>query len=203
MISRPNRVAIVMLTLAIVLGGCAIQPPSAPSAGKRIAVADWSVASFPTQWQLTGRTALRIDDEAVSASLHWQTQARQYQIDLRGALGSGSLRLVGDANSATLTTAEGEQFTATNAQELVRATTGYELPVGLLRWWVTGRPAPWLTGHVVVDAQQRAQVIRQGGWEVTYDRYEMRSGYALPGRLSVQREGVEVRLSIRTWQLGS
>ena len=164
-------------------------------------LANWSVASFPSHWQLTGRAALRMDDQAVSASLRWQTQASQYQIDLRGALGAGSLRLVGQTDEATLTTGEGEQFTATNAQELVRATTGYELPVGLLRWWVTGRPAPWLGGRVVLDTEQRAQVIRQGGWEITYDRYQMRAGYALPGRVSVQREDVEVRLVIRQWQL--
>lgn len=201
MTSRRNYLAIVLFWLAIGVSGCAVQPPSAPLADRSIALSDWSVASFPAQWQLAGRAALRIDDQAASASLRWQAQAGQYQIDLRGALGAGSLRLVGDAHSATLTTAEGEQFSAANAQELVRATTGYALPVELLRWWVTGRPAPWLTGRVVLDAQQRAQVIRQGGWEVTYDRYAMRSGYALPGRVSVQREGVEVRLSIRTWQL--
>lgn len=201
MTRRPNRLAIVLVLLAIGVAGCAVQPPSAPSIDKSIALSNWSVASFPAQWQITGRTALRIDDQAVTASLRWQTKAMQYQIDLRGALGAGSLRLVGDASSATLTTAEGEQFSATNAQELVRATTGYALPVELLRWWVTGRPAPWLAGRVVLDSEQRAQVIRQGGWEVSYDRYEMRAGYALPGRVSVRREGVEVRLSIRSWQL--
>jgi outer membrane lipoprotein LolB len=55
----------------------------------------------------------------------------------------------------------------------------------------------------VLDDQQRAEVIRQGGWTITYDRYQSRAGTALPGRVSVQRDGVEVRLSIRRWQLGA
>jgi len=199
--SLPRSLGVLLLMVG--LSGCAIQPPSAPSVDRGIPLSDWASTGFPDQWQLTGRTALRIDDEAMSATLQWQQRALQYQIDLRGALGAGSLRLVGDADQATLSTSDGERFRAANAEELVRATTGYTLPVGLLRWWVTGRPAPWLEGWVVLDDQQRAEVIRQGGWTITYDRYQSRAGTALPGRVSVQRDGVEVRLSIRRWQLGA
>ena len=185
----------------MVLAGCAVRAPVSPTAVEKMPIAQWSIPAFPERWQLNGRAALQLKEQALSASVQWRERPAHYRIDLRGGLGAGNIRVVGDDTQVVLTRADGERLTASNPEELIRATTGYELPISLLRWWVTGRPAPWLEGEVVVDADGRAQWLEQAGWQVVFDRYTAQSGYALPGRLALSRHHVEVRFAIQSWQL--
>lgn len=183
------------------LAACAVQPPESNPTAESLSVAAWEPPEAPGAWTLSGRASLAFDDEAGTASLRWQESTEGYQLDLRGALGSGRLRLVGQADTVTLTTADGEQYTASSPTELVRAVTGYNLPVGLLRWWVRGQPVPWMDGEVSLDAQGRAVALDQGGWRVRYARYARQAGYWLPARVEVRHEAIQMRLVIRDWQV--
>ena len=183
------------------LVGCAVQPPASAPAAETLSIEAWQPPASPEAWTLSGRASLQFEDEVGTASLRWQESADGYQLDLRGALGSGRLRLVGSAGMVTLTTADGEQHTAANPAELVRAVTGYALPVGLLRWWVLGQPVPWMDGEVSLDAQGRAIALNQGGWRVRYARHARYDGYRLPARVEVRHEAIQMRLVIRDWQV--
>jgi len=43
-------------------------------------------------------------------------------------------------------------------------------------------------------------VLRQQGWTIRYSRYAASGAEALPLRLNLQREGMEVRLLIDEWE---
>jgi len=186
---------------ALWLTACAVQPPESDPTAESLSVAAWEPPEAPGAWTLSGRASLAFKDEAGTASLRWQESTEGYQLDLRGALGSGRLRLVGQADTVTLTTADGDQHTASSPTELVRAVTGYNLPVGLLRWWVLGQPVPWMDGEVSLNAQGRAVALDQGGWRVRYAQYTRQAGYWLPARVEVRREAIQMRLVIRDWQV--
>ena len=187
------------MLLALALGGCAVRPPASEVASGWQPMGAWTVPVAPPRWQANGRVSLRLDDRAATASIRWHEADGQYRIELRGALGAGRLRVAGGPEGVTLTLADGEQHSADNPAELVRAVTGYELPVGFLRWWITGQPVPWLDGEVRLDRAGRAVALRQGGWQVSLGERRMAAGYALPGRVEVSRDGVQVRLAIRDW----
>ncbi len=188
--------------LAVGLSACAIQPPAPVFDTEPQSIAEWNLPEAPERWRLTGRLSLRLVDAGASASVDWEQMHEAYTIDLRGALGAGSLRIQGGANGVTLQSADGERYQADSPSELVRAFTGYSLPVRFLRWWVLGQPVPWLNGHVALDAQGRAQVLWQDGWQVRMDRYQLLTPrYALPERISIERGDVRVRLLVRDWQI--
>lgn len=197
--SRWRAAALVAL---ITLAGCAVQPPGPEEAVESLSVDAWQAPARPAAWTLSGRVSLQIDDDAGTATVRWRESRDGYRLDLRGALGAGRIRLIREDQAVTLMTADGERHVADNAAELVRAFTGYALPVGFLRWWVTGQPVPWLGGEVDLDAEGRAVALRQGEWRVRYADATRRDGYLLPGRVEVRRgDGVRVRLIIREWQL--
>jgi outer membrane lipoprotein LolB len=190
------------LLLGGLVTGCAVRPPAPTVSDDSVRLADWTAPVAPAVWQLNGRTSLRLGEEGATASLTWRQDDAAYRIDLRGALGVGSLRIRGDADGVTVRTADGERYRADSPRELVRAVSGYDLPVGFLRYWVIAQPVPWLEGRVRLDDAGRPGVIRQGGWRVRYDEFESVDGYSLPGRVAVTREKTSIRLVVRRWRPG-
>lgn len=190
------------LTLGVLLAGCAVRPPAPEVSDDSVRLADWAPPAAPDAWQLNGRTSLQLGEQGATAALTWRQDQAAYRIDLRGALGAGSLRITGDADGVTVRTADGGRYRAESPRELVRAVTGYDLPVGFLRYWVTGQPVPWLEGRVTLDPAGRPSVIRQGGWRVSYEAFESVGGFSLPGRVAVTRAETSVRMVVRHWSPG-
>ncbi|PWG65223.1 lipoprotein insertase outer membrane protein LolB [Sediminicurvatus halobius] len=193
--------AVLPLAATLLLGGCAVVAPQPDRDGERLAVEDWAPPLAPDAWQLQGRTALRVGGDGATASLFWREAPDRYRIDLRGAFGAGAVRVEGEADQVTLRTGDGSVHRAGSARELVRAVTGYDLPVEYLRWWVRARPVPWLGGQVRVGAEGLPQRLEQEGWVVRYEGFTEVGEYRLPQRLEVSREDVLVRLVVRQWEL--
>ena len=192
--------ALAALLACLLVTACAVRPPQPDSTDDSIALAAWEPSPVPATWRLNGRTSLRLDDEGATATVSWDQSGAAYRIDLRGALGAGSLRISGDGDEVRLTTADGERYKAENPRELVQAVTGYDLPVSFLRYWVTGRPVPWLDGRVTPDPAGRPSVILQDGWRVTYEGFRAVGDYHLPERIAVVRGDLSVRIAIGRWE---
>lgn len=187
--------------LALVLAGCSVSPPQPETEGGRLAVADWEPADAPADWRLRGRAAIRVPDESGTVSVDWRQNGEQYRLDMRGALGAGAMRLEGRPGRVVLRRGNGDRLVADNAQQLLSQTTGFDLPVERLVWWLRGQPVPELGGTVALDGQGRPAELEQDGWLVTYDQWQSAGRYQLPGRLSVKREDVRVRLAVTEWDV--
>lgn len=186
----------------LLLMGCAVKPPMSVQEGVEVLdLAEWSAPARPSAWALTGRAALETGDEAGTASVQWTQSADQYQLALRGTLGMGNLDLRRKNNEVVLRTGDGQTYIARDARELLQAVAGVNWPVEILRYWVTGHAAPWLTGQVRLNTIGQLIELRQNGWVIQYDRYQVVDGYALPGRISAQGEGSKLRLAIRNWTI--
>ncbi len=194
-----RRAALLMAVMLLGLAGCAVQPPAPDAVGDWQAINAWQAPAAPAHWRLEGRVSLRIDNRAATAGIRWRETGSGYRIDLRGALGAGRLRVLGTGAGVTLITADGKRHEADSPAELVRAVTGYELPVAFLRWWVVGQPVPWLPGRVRADNAGRASQLEQAGWQIRYGDGVVADGYPLPGRIEVRRDGVAVRVAVRDW----
>lgn len=200
--SAERRLLWLCLGLAVLgLGGCAVVAPEPEVAGERVAVADWTPPAAPERWRLRGRAALEVGGEAATVSLFWRDADGDYRIDLRGALGAGSVRVESEDEGVALRTGDGSVYRADSARELVRAITGYDLPVEYLRWWVRGQPVPWLDGEVRVGEGGLPQRLDQDGWTVRYEGFLDAGDFRLPQRLGVTREDVDVRLLVRRWEV--
>ena len=75
-----------------------------------------------------------------------------------------------------------------------------QLPLAELRWWLLGIPAP---GEASVNQDAGSGEIRdftQNGWRVSINSRAAGLGFALPQRLTAEREGARLKLLVENWQ---
>ncbi len=147
------------------------------------------------EFELAGRIAVRYRDEAASGNLAWRHRARGDELLITSPLGQGIARLAREGEIITLTTQDGREFRAADAESLTEQVLGFRLPLAGLADWVRARPAPG-PSQARYDAAGRLAELEQSGWRIEYLDW---SG-ALPSRLRLTYPGLELRLAISEWK---
>jgi len=197
------KLAIGLLGLALLLGGCSSTPPRPEPVDSQQA---WQQhqqrLSALHDWRLTGRLGIQTGHEGWHASLDWRQQDSNYTIRITAPLGQGSLLLQGGAQGVLLQTSDGEVLSAEDPGQLLYQQLGWQVPVASLRYWVLGLPAP---GKAIetLDAYGRLSHLQQEGWEIEFLDYEIQQGVELPGRVFVSNHQAKVRLVVSEWQLAA
>lgn len=188
-----NRWFVVILLLG--LGGCATAPRLPPAADPAQAwQAHRQQLAGVQNWQITGRIAIRTEDEGWHASLDWHQQAQGYLINLTGPLGQGSVQLEGDGRRVTLRSGE-EAVVDDDPERLLYHQLGWRVPVPALRYWVVGLPAPG-PAEQELNEQGLLARLRQADWSIEFRDYAPQDGLVLPGRIFVSNHKAQVRLVI-------
>lgn len=187
-----------ILILLIALGGCATTQPV-------IEAADWTARRAELwgldDWRMTGRVAFTVAGEGGSASIDWRQSGQVSDLAVSGPLGVGSMRAVLDASGLRLEDASGSRLSGSEAERALAARLGAEVPVGSLRYWVLGAPAPGVPAEDTVAAQGRASGFTQAGWRVGFGRFEPTPGGELPTRLTLERDGARLKLAVSRWEV--
>jgi len=151
------------------------------------------------EFELSGRIAVQYRDDAGSGNVAWRHGARSDEMLLTTPFGQGLARIVRAGEEITLTTQDGREFRATDAESLTERVLGFRLPLLGLADWVRGRaasaPAPAPTRQRA-DAAGRLAELEQSGWRIEYQDYEG----ALPSRLKLNFPGLELRLAVSAWK---
>jgi len=152
-------------------------------------------------WTLTGRIAVASGSEGFSGGLAWRQDGARSEIELRSPLGGTALSIRVDDPDFSVTDERGAALDGEAARELLAAELGAPLPVGALRYWLVGAPAPGVDHRESIGSDGRLASLEQAGWQVRYARYEAVGGLALPARLELESGGVRLRLVAASWQL--
>ena len=151
------------------------------------------------EFELAGRIAVTYRDDAGSGNIAWRHGARSDEMLLTSPFGQGIARLARAGGEITLTTQDGREFRAADAEALTEQVLGFRLPLAGLADWVRGRaaakPAPEPTRERR-DAAGRLAELEQSGWRIRYLEY----ADALPSRLALTYPGLELRLAISEWK---
>jgi len=128
-------------------------------------------------------------------------QNAEYRIDLIGPLGQGRVLVQSDGREVNLQTQDGQRWTAPDPDALLEQALGVRLPVGGLRYWVRGLPAPGPAAPQV-DADGRLIRLEQNGWVIEYPAYASTSVFNLdlPERIVARRQDLSVKLVIEQWK---
>jgi outer membrane lipoprotein LolB len=188
----------ILFVFVLLIAGCATAPrPSGIPANIDLEHLD--------RWQARGRLGVSGPDNGGSGSFDWQQRGDRTQVQIRGPVGVGSVRLElqGDASSPQLKleTADGRKLEAAAAWNELEARLGAPVPAGNLRYWILGLAAPgehqWHEpgGNGVVT-------LEQGGWRIDYQRYSTEPGARVPVKLSASNGEARVRIVVDRWQLG-
>lgn len=194
--SRGLALAVAVLTSAI--GGCATAPvtPDRPAIGGTAP----PVPVVVRQFSLTGRVAVRYEEQGFSANLRWQHAPQSDDLLILNPLGQGLAQITRDAGGVTLQTADRRQLQAADAEELTQQALGWRLPLKGLGFWAVGAPAPGEVTNLQRDAQGRPVSFDQDGWHIAYTQYQSVDGYALPTRVELTRPNLEIKLIVDAWQ---
>lgn len=151
-------------------------------------------------WTLDGRISLSHEEEAWHASLRWQQIDSAYHINLFGPFGQGAAQLDGSPQSVILQH-DGQTVQSDDAEQLLRQQLGLQIPVNGLRYWALGLAAPGSDHKVELDPAGRLATLQQNGWRVRYRSYVAVKGFMLPGKIFLDRDGLDVRLVVDQWQV--
>jgi len=193
----------VLLPLLFLIG-CASQRGLTPPASLQAHQAQLEAIQH---WQINGKLGIRSPAENGSASLKWQQQPQQYQINLAGPLGHKRLQISGTPKRVTLTQAGQPPLSAKSAEALIKKAAGWSLPVAQLNYWVRGLPAPKAPITALsLSPEGLISELQQAGWTISYSNYQDHphagGSLALPGKIQAQHRDLRLTLVIRQWQLG-
>jgi outer membrane lipoprotein LolB len=174
----------------VTFSGCAVAP--------RVA-APTRDASELTHWQASGRIAVAGATTGGSGSFTWVQSGAQAQVQMRGPVGIGGLRLTMSDQSLRIETADGQTFEADEAQAELAARLGAQVPARDLRYWLVGLAAP---GEHQWSTAADTATLTQQTWRIDYQRYGVTTGVRLPLKLVAVSGPAKVRIVIDRWKIG-
>lgn len=149
------------------------------------------------EFELAGRVAAKYRDDAGSGNVAWRHAARVDELLLTTPLGQGIARIVRNGDDVVLTTQDGREFRAADAEALTEQVLGFRVPLLGLADWVRGRPAPApAPARQVRDREGRLAELEQSGWRIEYLAYEG----GRPSRIKLNFPGLELRLAVSEWK---
>lgn len=174
--------------------------PSSEATGKMDHVGKTPTSSHAvSSWDLSGAIAARNKNKSWTASINWRQQGpNHYQIRLFGPLGGGTVIIEKQGNVITYRDGP-KKIASTDADKLLLAQTGVQLPVANLYYWVQGIPAPGSAG-----SEKQGKVLsqlHQDGYTVTYSEYTTTNGITLPSKMRLEGHGVLIKLVIKHWKI--
>ena len=173
-----------LLPLLLLLTACAtpmtIKNPSQPAFG------------------FNGRVAIKHQSQRSNVGINWLHGAQKDDILLLAPLGQTVGRIHLEAQGVTLDYA-GKQYQAEDAESLTEKVLGWNLPVAGLRYLIQAESALDSVAQIERNAAGQVILLRQDGWEIHYVKYASNHHDALPQRVELHRDDIELTFLIDEW----
>ncbi len=189
--------SVVLIVALAALAGCAALAP-------RPKIVPPEDLSRMERWQASGRLGVSGPQTGGSGSFQWRQVGDRSEIDIRGPVGVGSVRLElhggGAHPTLKLQTGDGQKLQAQAAWDELEARLGGPAPVGELRYWMLGLAAPG--EHEWLERSADGASLQQNGWRIDYQRYGNEAGARVPVRMRASSGDARVRIVVDRWRLG-
>lgn len=151
-------------------------------------------------FDILGRVLASNDGRAFSAGFRWRHAAAENEIWLMSPTGTTLAHIVADAEGATLTAADQQEYRASSVESLTRRALGWPLPLAQLQHWIRGAAVPGAVAAIVVrDGSGRPSLLEQEGWSIRYV-YPDTAAPQRPRRLDLAQDGQRIRMVIDEWR---
>ena len=148
------------------------------------------------EFELLGRIAARYAKDAFTGNLQWRHAGAGDEMLVTTPMGQGVARIVRQGDAVQLTTADGHDYRAPDAESLTERTLGFRLPLEGLADWVRGQPSPDSPARLDKGPDGKLHSLEQRGWKVDYQQYERDR----PALMRLTYQGIEMRLAISEWK---
>lgn len=136
----------------------------------------------PLDFDLAGRIAARYGAESFTGNVTWRHARGGDEMLISTPFGQGVARIVRQGEAVELTTADGKQYRANDAEDLTERVLGFRMPIVGMADWVQGRSSPELESR---------------GWKIEVQERDDRQR---PARLRLTYQGIELRLAVTRWK---
>jgi outer membrane lipoprotein LolB len=147
-----------------------------------------------------GRIAVLTEAKGFSGGLRWHHHSEGDDVDFYSPLGSQLGKLTRDASGVTLTTSNQKTLHANDAEALTQKALGWSLPMDGLTDWMLGRPAQGKSEVLAWDNDGNITHMKQQGWDIQYSGYTDFDGIALPEKITLKSQKLDLKLVVETWQ---
>jgi len=148
-------------------------------------------------WSFTGKMAIRNATEAQSFNVDWLQMGETFQIRLYGPLGQGEVIIKGNPQQVTLIKGD-QRLESHSLNGLLYESTGMDLPLDHLQYWVRAKPMPFETHLAKLNDTGQVSQIDQSGWTVLISDY-FDETTPRPRKLSFANQRDSGKLVIREW----
>ncbi len=219
--SRGKRGLVTATALCLTLGACQSLPPASTPTNVLVgeaqleAAAQAQVTRIATlgledagcdvpAWAMTGRVALSNGKDGGSGRIEWTQGGGSTRVTLSAPVTRQSWTLTAEAGGVTLEGVAAGPLRGSDAGQLLRQSTGWEIPVTALGCWLRGAPAEsdgMGQASSVFGIDQQLLRIEQGGWVIDYSNWQVdpASGVTLPTRINAEQASNRVRLVVDRW----
>ena len=149
------------------------------------------------EFELLGRIAARHADDAFTGAVQWRHAASGDEMLITTPMGQGVARIVREGDAVQLTTADGKEYRAPDAESLTERTLGFRLPLEGLADWVQGRASPGVPAREHKASDGKLHSLDQRGWHIDYLAY---GDDERPSLMRLNYQGIELRLAISQWK---
>ncbi len=189
------------LLCAFLLTSCATQAPQPIPATIPIAALQHQTKLKTIQaFSLKGRLGVVTQKQGFSGGIDWQHQALNDDIQVFSPLGGKVADISKTPQLVTLTDQKGKIVTAADAESLTETTLGWRLPLKGLSDWALGRPTDSPILANAWDENGRLTMLKQDGWDIEFPSYNLVNDIALPDKIYLKSEKVNLKLIVENWQ---
>jgi outer membrane lipoprotein LolB len=196
--SLPRSASLVLALLLLV--ACAEQPlRRAADAGLLKQQADReAVLVAQPDWTLSGRIAISDGKDGGSGRIDWIQHGKDFDIRLSAPVTRQSWRMVREDGHVRLEGLEGGTREGDNAQELLRQTLGWVVPIDALAAWARGARAS-TAANLQFGVDGLPSVLDEDTWSVEYKAWDETHSPPLPKKVFAAQGDDRVRLSVDSW----
>ncbi|HJS34592.1 MAG TPA: lipoprotein insertase outer membrane protein LolB [Pseudoxanthomonas sp.] len=201
---------------ALSMAGCAtrgttvdspvLRDPAALAAAQAAQATRTAWLASQSDWSFAGRVAVNANGKGGSGRIDWQQTGSSYLVALSAPVTRQSWRLSGDlrTGAARLEGLEGGPRDGAEAGDLLRAATGWDIPVASMVHWARGVADPAAPAEgMEYGADGRPRTLMQHGWRVDYLDWLPAEGAqpAMPRRMEARRQDATVKVAVDQWHL--
>lgn len=152
---------------------------------------------------MNGRIAVLTESKGFSGGLRWHHHGDGDDVDFFSPLGTQLGKITRDEDGVTLTTSTQNTLHADDAETLTQKALGWSLPMNGLTDWMLGRPASGPSDVLAWDKEGNITRMKQQGWDIEYSNYTLSDGVALPDKITLKSQKLDLKLVVESWQTGT
>ena len=150
-------------------------------------------------WTLEGRIAVKSGNEGWSANLYWEHDGGQERLRLYGPFGQGAVSIILQNQMIYINEGNGVVNSSRDPEELLTRKLGFSVPLGSLRYWVLGLPAPDISYQAELDDKGGLKGFQQQAWVLGFENFENVGNFVMPQKMTIQGSQVRLRLVVDEW----